>query len=84
MLAGNLMYGERSGEINEALRMAETDMSAAGMLRDYTDATFVGETGLTLERRVNRRGYLVEATITVVGKNRKTVLVLSKSWIEYE
>ena len=84
MLAGNLMYGEISGEVLQALRIAETEMSATEMLHDYTDKTLVNETGLTLERKVDRSGHIVEATITVVGKNRKTILVLNKSWIEYE
>jgi hypothetical protein len=84
MLAGDLMHGSNSREIHRALRMAETEMSMITTMRGYDDRTFMDNTGLTLEREVERRDNLVEATITVLGRERKILVVLAKSWMDYK
>jgi hypothetical protein len=84
VLVGDLVRNEKSAQISQALRAAETEMSRIEVLREYKDESTIIQDGLMLQKIVGRQGNLLEGRIVVSDKDGDTVLTITKSWVDYE
>ena len=83
---GNLTLGDSAATLNVTLQIAQSEMSRALLRHDFHDERKQDERGFLIERKVERKGNIVDLSVSIFSLKHpgKKVLVLSKSFLDYQ
>jgi prepilin-type N-terminal cleavage/methylation domain-containing protein len=82
----NLMLDQHSARLNDAMQLAQSELSYVEAIQEFTDRVSECEHGLTVERKITRHGVTVKVAVTVVAHNSqgKPLASLSRTYLVYK
>jgi prepilin-type N-terminal cleavage/methylation domain-containing protein len=83
---GHLMLDQHSTHLNDAMQLAQSELSYVEAMQEFTDRVSESEHGLIVERKIIRHGVSVEVAVTVVAHNNqgKPLASLSRNFLVYK